>query len=107
MDKFFITVRVADREYRLNIERKHEALVREVVKKINDDLRKYAESYEFKDTQDLLAMVVLQNAIGNKHLDIQLNFQQDKLSEKLEDIDRVLTEHLTNEVQPTFFEKRR
>jgi len=95
MEKFFITVRVADREYRLNIDRKEEELVREVVKQINDNLNGYAENYEFKDKQDLLSMVVLHNAIRNRKLESQLAFQQGQLSNKLEEINRVLTETLS------------
>lgn len=92
MKTFFITVKVADREYRLNIERENEELVRSVVKDINDSLKRYADNYEFKDKQDLLSMVVLQNAIRNKELENQVHFQQHQLTGKLEEIDRVLTE---------------
>jgi cell division protein ZapA (FtsZ GTPase activity inhibitor) len=95
MDNFFITVRVADREYRLNIDRKEEELVREVVKQVNENLNEYAERYEFKDKQDLLSMVVLQNAIKGKKLESQLLFQQGQLSDKLEDINSIITETLS------------
>jgi cell division protein ZapA len=95
MKTFFITVNVADREYRLNIERENEELVRSVVKDINQSLKRYADNYEFKDKQDLLSMVVLQNAIRNKELDNQVHFQQHQLTGKLEEIDRVLTETLS------------
>jgi cell division protein ZapA (FtsZ GTPase activity inhibitor) len=95
MDKFFITVRVADREYRLNIDRKEEELVREVVTQINENLNEYAHNYEFKDKQDLLSMVVLHNAIRNKKLESELAFQQGQLSDKLENINIVLTETLS------------
>lgn len=92
MENFFITVRVADREYRLNIDRKEEELVREVVKQVNENLNEYAERYDFKDKQDLLAMVVLQNAIKGKKLELQLLFQQGQLAEKLENINSIITE---------------
>jgi cell division protein ZapA len=95
MDNFFITVRVADREYRLHIDRKDEELVREVVKQVNENLYEYAERYEFKDKQDLLSMVVLQNAIKGRKLESQLLFQQGQLSDKLEDINSIITETLS------------
>ncbi len=95
MKTFIITVIVADREYRINIEREKEELVREVVKNINDSLKKYAENFQFKDKQDLLAMVVMQNAIRNTELEQEVKFQQNQLSGKLEEIDRVLTEKLS------------
>lgn len=70
-------------------------MIREVVKHINTNLRKYAEKFEFKDKQDLLAMVVLEQAIKNTELEQQVGFQQDQLSDKLEEIDRVLSEKLS------------
>ena len=70
-------------------------MIREVVKHINNNLRKYAENFEFKDKQDLLAMVVLEQAIRNTDLEKQVGFQQNQLSGKLEEIDRVLSEKLS------------
>ncbi|MFP4470034.1 MAG: cell division protein ZapA [Bacteroidales bacterium] len=93
MEKFLITVRVADREYRVNIGRQKEALVRQAVKMIDENIKQYAENFEFKDKQDLLAMVVLQNTIKALELEEQLDFQQQKLSGKLDEIDRILTGH--------------
>ncbi len=95
MEKFLITVRVADREYRINIEKHKEALMRQAVKKINDNIKQYAENYDFKDKQDLLAMVVLQNTVKAMELEEQLDFQQKKLSGKLDEIDQVLTGSLS------------
>lgn len=88
MNNILITVRVADREYRLNIEREKEELVREAVKRINETIKRYAENYDFKDKQDLLAMVVLQNTIKAMELDLQVSFQQNQLAGKLIEIDR-------------------
>lgn len=96
MDQILITVKVADREYRLNIERKKEEIVREAVKRINDNIKKYAESFDFKDKQDLLSMVVLQNTVKAMELDQQVSFQQNQLSGKLEDINNILTGALSD-----------
>ncbi len=97
MDNILITVRVADREYRLNIERRKEELVREAAKRINETIKKYAENYDFKDKQDLLAMVVLQNTIKAMELDEQVSFQQNQLAGKLIEINRILTESLSKQ----------
>ncbi len=96
MDQILITVKIADREYRLNIERKKEELVREAVKRINDNIKKYAENFDFKDKQDLLSMVVLQNTVKAMELDQQVSFQQNQLSGKLEDINNILTGALSD-----------
>ena len=95
MSSLKITVNIADREYRLNIDRNKEEEIRNVVSKINESLRKYAENFEFKDKQDLLAMVVLQNAIRNNELEQEVEFQQKQLTGKLKEIDRLLTEKLS------------
>jgi len=95
MSSLKITVNIADREYRLNIDRNKEEEIRNVLSKINESLRKYAENFEFKDKQDLLAMVVLQNAIRNNELEQEVEFQQKQLTGKLEEIDRLLTEKLS------------
>jgi cell division protein ZapA len=95
MSSFKITVHIADREYRLNINREDEEKIRKVVGQINDNLKKYAENFEFKDKQDLLAMVVLENAIRNADLKRQVDFQQMQLEGKLKEIDGVLSENLS------------
>jgi cell division protein ZapA len=95
MSSFKITVNIADREYRLNINRDEEEKIRAVVKHINTNLRKYAENFEFKDKQDLLAMVVLEAAVKNSEMEKQLDFQQNQLAGKLAEVNRVLTEPLS------------
>jgi len=95
MNDFLITVRIADREYRLNINKKKEATVREAARIINENINKYAESFDFKDKQDLLAMVTLQHAVKEQELAEQVDFKEEQLLEKLEAIDRVLSEKLS------------
>lgn len=95
MDEFSITVTIADRTYRLTIERKEEEIVRQAVKLIDEKVKEYARNYAFKDKQDLLAMVTLQNttallnqqhsfAADNKDLIAKLSLIDGLLSEKLE-----------------------
>jgi cell division protein ZapA (FtsZ GTPase activity inhibitor) len=95
MDHILITVQVADREYRLNINREKEELVRASAKRINENIKRYAENYDFKDKQDLLAMVVLQNTIKAMELDVEVSFQQNQLSGKLNEINEILIESLS------------
>ncbi len=95
MDQILITVQVADREYRLNINREKEELVRASAKRINENIKRYAENYDFKDKQDLLAMVVLQNTIKAMELDVEVSFQQNQLSGKLNEINEILIESLS------------
>lgn len=97
MNDFLITVRIADREYRLKIDKKEEEIVRQAAKQINENIKTYAENFEFKDKQDLLAMVVMQYAFKSIKLEEQVSFQENQLFEKLEEINNVLSEKLSKE----------
>lgn len=57
-----ISVAIADRTYRLTVSNNEEALVREAAKGIHARVKTFAESYAYRDKQDLLAMVALQLA---------------------------------------------
>ncbi len=95
MNDFSITVRIADREYRLNINKNNEELVRKAAKIINENITKYAENFDYKDKQDLLAMVTLQHAVKELELAKQVVFKEEQLFGKLKEIDRVLSDKLS------------
>nr|NQU89695.1 cell division protein ZapA [Bacteroidota bacterium] len=95
MEKFSITVKIAEREYKLTIDRKQEKRIRDAAEQVNSFIKQHAEIYEHKDRQDLLAMAALQYSTNTLLSDEQLNFQQNQLFEKLEDIDRVLSKKLS------------
>ena len=95
MNNFLITVRIADREYRLKIDKKEEETIRNAARQINENINTYAENFEYKDKQDLLAMVVLQHATNAIKLEEQVEFQEKQLFGKLEEINKVLSEKLS------------
>jgi len=97
MNNFLITVRIADREYRIKIDKTEEETIRQAAKQINENINTYAENFEYKDKQDLLAMVVLQHAINANKLEEQLEFQEKQLFGKLEEINKVLSDRLSTE----------
>lgn len=94
MDEFSITVTIADRTYRLTIERKEEEVVRSAVRLIDEKVKEYARSYAFKDKQDLLAMVTLQNTTALLNQQHSSNAENKDLIAKLSLIDGLLTEKL-------------
>ncbi len=59
-----ITLRIADRPYRLSINRDEEEIFRKAAKMIDDKLSSYASNFAFKDKKDLLAMVALEHTAG-------------------------------------------
>ncbi|MBN1340559.1 MAG: cell division protein ZapA, partial [Bacteroidales bacterium] len=66
MDDFTITVSIADRSYRIKIQRDKEELIRYAAKSVNTSVQKYAENYAYSDKQDLLALTALEFASGLK-----------------------------------------
>ena len=90
-----ITVSIADRPYRLKIEEEEEENVRKSVKTINEKIKAYADTYAYKDKQDLLAMITLQFATHVMDYENNAKFSEDRIIEKLGDIDKLLDNCLT------------
>jgi cell division protein ZapA (FtsZ GTPase activity inhibitor) len=94
MDELSISLPIADRSYKLAVDREHEELFRRAAKMIDKRMRDYSGSYANKDKQDLLAMVALEYATGylqNNHL----LTDNDKLwKDRLVSLDHALNEHL-------------
>jgi cell division protein ZapA len=94
MSEFSISITIADRPYKLVVEKEQEELFRNSAKLIDKRIKEYSVSYEFKDKQDLLAMVALdstvsflQNEQATKESELQVN-------DKLTGIDNALNELL-------------
>lgn len=94
MDELSITVVIADRPYKLKIARNEEEGIRKAAKVIEEQMEKYASYFQFKDKQDLLAMVALQFSSSAIDLEGQLRYRDNEMLDKLAEIDTVLTEHL-------------
>ncbi len=94
MDELTISVTIADRPYRLKIKKEEEERVRKAAKQINERIKDYSENYAFNDRQDLLAMVSLEFANASMVYKSELDKVDDKESEKLTEIDHLLSQHL-------------
>jgi len=91
MDELTISVRIADRPYRLTIKKDEEEIVRNAAKEINDRLKEYAGSYAFNDKQDLLSMVAILFATKSLSLERQLKGKNNRIMERLDEIEKVLS----------------
>ena len=94
MSELSISITVADRPYKLVVEKEQEELFRNAAKLIDKRIKEYSGSYAFKDKQDLLAMIALEYTVSflqNEHTakDTELI-----LNEKLTGIDNALNELL-------------
>ena len=97
MGELSITVNIADRPYKLRIDPVEEENVRKAVKIVNDKIKDYSTAYDYKDRQDLLAMVALQYATGVVDYEIRESVEKKKDIDRLVDIDKLLTETLSKD----------
>jgi len=95
MDELSISLPIAERSYRLAIDKEHEELFRKAAKLIDKRIRDYSTSYAYKDKQDLLAMVALEYATGYLKNDRLLSENEKQWQTKLVSIDQALDEQLT------------
>jgi len=93
MKELTITVSIANRPYRLKIEKDEEETVRQAAKLIDEKIKDYSSSYAYKDVQDLLAMVTLQYATSTLNYEKQLNNKDNHLISRLTEIDKVLSDN--------------
>ena len=94
MSEFSITITIADRKYRLTIDKKEEEIVRKAAKSIDELLKNYMSDYAYKDKQDLLAMVALQNTTSYLKKEVNSSSNNNTVIEKLAKIDKILSDNL-------------
>ena len=74
--------------------REQESYVRRAAAFVNSTIKSFAKTYNYKDQQDLFAMVALQEATKAIDLEDQKKFRDKDLKKKLEELDDILTKHL-------------
>ncbi len=94
MGEFSISITVADRPYKLMIDKEYEELFRRAAKLIDGRIKAYSNNYAYKDKQDLLAMVALDNTINLLQHERNITEQETILEKKLIELDTALTEVL-------------
>jgi cell division protein ZapA len=94
MGEISIKINIADRVYPLKINSEDEENVRKAAKLVNDRLKEFQENYAVRDKQDLLSMCVLQIATEHLNLDRQQSTTSLTATQKIEQIDKKLTEFL-------------
>jgi len=89
-----IKIFIAGRPYSLSVEKDGEELVRKAAEQLNETIKNYSESFEYKDQQDLFAMVALQAVAGSMKIEEEKSFKDSKLEIKLSELDASLSKHL-------------
>lgn len=92
MEEISITIHIAGRQYRLKSDEKEKEHIEEAERLINKTLRLYAENYAYKDNQDLLAMVSMQQTLNLLKSDIESKEVLEIIDEQIAHIDRILSE---------------
>jgi len=95
MNELAISLNIADRPYRLVVEKDHEELFRKATQLIEKRIKDYSVNYAYKDKQDLLAMVALEYATSFLQDEEMLKQQEGQWETKLKEVDQVLAEHLS------------
>ena len=94
-DKLKIKVTIGNRVYPLTIKSEQEEEgVRKAVKKINDLIKRFEQSYEVRDKQDVLAMCALQFASAEELKSIYSDLEIKNVENKLKGINEKLAAHL-------------
>ena len=94
MDELSISVSIADRPYKLSVEKEQEELIRKAVRTIDNRIKEYSNNYAYKDKQDLVAMVALEFTISCLQMERKNAEGEDHLEKKLETLDTALTDFL-------------
>ncbi len=76
MSELSIKVNIGGRSYPLKIKRTEEEKIRKAASKINENLKELKSNYAVIDTQDLLAMTVLQYATDSVSTNNTVEFDQ-------------------------------
>lgn len=93
-DKFTINLKIADRVYPLEIDRKEEELVRKAAKKVDEMLAKYTELYRGDEltTQNFLAMVAFH--FSRAYLELKEMRDIEAFTERVQEMDKELEDYL-------------
>jgi cell division protein ZapA len=93
-DEIRINIIVADRNYRLTIDKADEAKVRRAADMINERVKEYRSVYTDKDYLSLVSMACIQFATSVVKYEDDSAFKDQYLDKQLDTIDALLTENL-------------
>ena len=94
MSELAISLNIADRPYRLVVEKDHEDLFRKATRLIEKRIKEYSTNYAYKDKQDLVAMVALEYATSFLQDEELLRQKESQWKANLVEVDQVLAEYL-------------
>ena len=94
MEELSISIMIADRPYKLVIDKEQEEWVRRAAKLIEKRIKEYSGSYAYKDKQDLVAMVALEFTTSFLQNEKAVSETETEVDQKLAAMDKALNEIL-------------
>ena len=89
-----IEVAIAGRNYRLTVDKSDEAKVLKAAEMLNERIKTYKQTYDYRDYQDLLSMLCLQLATLNVKYESDAAYKDQYLEQKLDDLSTLLSENI-------------
>ena len=89
-----IEVAIAGRNYRLTVDKSDEAKVLKAAEMLNERIKTYKQTYDYRDYQDLLSMLCLQLATLNVKYESEAAYKDQYLEQKLDDLSTLLSENI-------------
>ncbi len=94
MSELTISVTIAERPYRLTIQRDEEEVIRKATNEINKKIKEYSNNFAFNDMQDLIAMVILEFSTKVIKFEEDLKGDDNNINNKLVELDMLLSNDL-------------
>ena len=94
IDEIKIEVAIAGRNYRLTVNKADEEKVIKAAEMLNDRIKSYKQTYDYRDYQDLLSMLCLQLATLNVKYESDAAYKDQYLEQKLDDLRSLLSENI-------------
>ncbi len=88
--KLPIRLKIADREYPMQVDANEEAMLRSVGREINMALKHYREEFEVDNYQDMLAMFAIDCMMKKKNIELSKTELEDIVLQKINSIEEIL-----------------
>ena len=92
MEELSISVKIADRPFKMMVKAEEEEVIRKAARIINEKIEEYANSYAFNDNQDLLSMVSLFFATSSLKAEAGIKSNDEDLIAGLQALEKMLAE---------------
>ena len=95
-DEIRINVIIAERSYRMTVNKADEAKVLKAAEMLNDRIKSYKQAYDYRDYQDLLSMLCLQLATLNVKYESDAAYKDQRMEQKLDELSTLLSENINS-----------